>query len=301
MVATTPTLESAPFPLVPENGTRFQPLRARAEADRKRMLDACYEHTRTRDGDLDLATGTLPEREARLRPLFERSVDWEGEVDVDAFYQHLHRVATPDVAVEAGTQWALGVALASESEHYGVQKELENVYKRGLREADRVHLQHVFQEGSHTALLMRACALLGLGNVRFRPPHWSKRAVIDRQVGLPDSIRFPLILLGEMIGTVVLTHLRNSVALFDDDPELAKLLYEILDEVVYDEQLHVYHCACRLGAGGRLLARMLLPAAVATAQREYPVFAALGLDTETFLTRIDQGIQIPPQLAQALP
>jgi hypothetical protein len=96
-----------------------------------------------------------------------------------------------------------GVALASESEHYGVQEELQQVYRAGLHSADRVHLQHVF------------------------------------------------------------------------------------------------HCASRLGGEGRLMARTLLPAAVYTAQREYPVFSALGLDTQTLITRIRQGTHIPAQLAEA--
>ncbi|MGH0028415.1 MAG: hypothetical protein ACQGVC_01380 [Myxococcota bacterium] len=282
-----PAHEPLPEPSAPPE--RFDPFQALGPAARERERRGYLAHLRARDGEIDWEAWTLPRRAERMQRLRETPLEWGGPLDRDAFYQHFHRVGSPEV--DPRTDWLILAALANESERYGVEIETRELKSQG-RDADVVMVYHVLQEDFHTHLLLEACRTAGLPGVTLLDPRRAHRWIIRAMSHLPDSLRYVLIAVGEAIGTAVVKRLRDTVHLFQD-PVVEERLRSILDEILHDERLHVVHCRTRLEGWGLTAARWLLPLGARVAVRTYPQIGRLGLDHRTLLAEIRQGIEVP--------
>lgn len=277
-------------PSIRAGALRFDALGSIRRAERRRLRDACSRHIRARDGEIDLERRVLPDRDRRLAKLLSTPIEWTGRIDTDGFYQFLHRVGTPEV--DPYTLWAAGVAMCSSAERFGVEREIKRVMKRGVARVETSHLQHVLQEYYHSALLDKACRTLGLRDVTIQPPNLMQQAAIRAQVHFPDPVRYPLIFIGELTGTVVLRHLRDMTKIFADEPAVADHLYELLDQILYDERLHTIACRTRIGPIGLRVAKGILPAAIKSILHEFPFFSRLGLNAKALRAEIDRGVRV---------
>ena len=289
LATATSRSEPAPTPEPSAPAERFDPFQPLSPAQRAREMEGYLAHLRAQDGEIDWDAWTLPQRAARMQRLRDEALDWQGPLDRDAFYQHFHRVGSPEVDLR--THWLILAALANESERFGVEIETRELKRKG-RDADPVMVYHVLQEDFHTHLLLEACRTAGLPGVTLLDPRRAHRWIIHAMSHLPDALRYVLIAVGEAIGTAVVKRLRDTVYLFED-PAVEERLRSILDEILDDERLHTVHCRTRLERWGLLAARWLLPLGAWVAVRTYPQIAHLGLDHRSLLAEIRRGIELP--------
>ena len=101
------------------------------------------------------------------------------------------------------------------------------------------------------------------------------------------------LLVGEALGCVVLRRLLDWCHLFADGAGTDEYLRALLENILYDERLHVVHCRARLGAAGVALAAALAPAAAAVVETTWPQIRRLGLDRRAVARGLYEGIEIP--------
>jgi hypothetical protein len=267
------------------------PFRAISTARRHEHLRKYLEHQLQREGHIDWGAWRLPKRDALVQQLCDRSVAWNGTLDRDAFYQLVHGVGAPETDIR--TLWAAFVAMANESERFGVVGETQRLRRLGAS-ADPIKVYHVLQEDSHTALLLEALRAVGLDGVRLLRPRMIYKWLIGPMTYLPDSLRYALVLVGEAIGCVVLKRLQDWTQLFADGSGTDAYLRSLFEAILYDERLHVVHCRARLGPAGLAFAAALAPVSAWVVEATWPQIRRLGLDRAAILQGLREGIEIPP-------
>ena len=269
---------------------RFDPFASLTRAEREREQEAYLAYLRRRDGEIDWEAWALPVRDERTQRASMSETDGRVHVDIDAFYQLFHRAGAP--SADAATKWASLIALANENEFYGVQIEEQMLKKKG-RGVDELMVFHVLQEHFHTRLIAEACRIIGLPRVTPQRPRLLHRLVVGSMGYLTDWLRYPSVLLGEAVATVVFDKLYEHCSLFDDDPIVADRLRAIIREIRHDEILHVLHCRSRLPGPMMAIARALIPVATWVIEKAYPQILTLGMDRRTLADGLRRGIEIP--------
>jgi hypothetical protein len=211
------------------------------------------EHLERRDGAADPDRHLLTRREAVLQGLAATPLRSTRDVDLDVFRRNLARRA-PEPGLDDTMLWLLATAKANQAERYAVGlAEL-----RGLLDLDdpvRVHVS--LQEVYHTRLLADVVALFG-PIVRPGVPAWPERAFIAVLLALPERWQLPLAGAAEMAGCVLFRALRDrGVELTAGEPEVARRVRLLYDQILTDEIGHVGYIALRLGRAGRAIMRAL--------------------------------------------
>ncbi len=273
----------------------LDPFRVLAPAARGGHLAAYEAHLEERDGALDLATRTLARRETYLEELSHKPVLWHGDFDVEAFTALFGGGKGP--APDMRTAWLVTAAEANEGECYGVALELRRFAQRHPdgRGAEVAYLHLLLQEHYHTRLLVELCRTCGL-DVEMQTPGLSQRAVIQLMMWVPESLRWILVLCGEVVGCIVFEILREKSSLFSAQPEVEERLRSLLGEIYHDEILHVAWLRARLHPLAIRCARGIAPLIAAAVMREVPQFHALGCSRREFVERLRRGLKIPPEL-----
>ena len=206
-----------------------------------------------RDGEPDLLRHTLSRREAFLDRLVRDPLRSRLRVDPDAFARNLAR-RRPEPGLDERMLWLLATARANQAERFGVG--LGELY--GLVDpSDPLRVRIGLQEHYHTRFLADVVGIFGLP-VRMYPPAMLARAVIWLLIGIPERWSQPLVGAAEMAGCVVFRLLRDrSGALFADEPDVARRIRLLYDEILADEIGHVGYIASVLGPAGRSMMRRL--------------------------------------------
>lgn len=269
---------------------RFDPFASLTKAEREAEQVAYLAYLRERDGAIDWEGWGLPVRAERTDRQRMNGATSTALVEIDAFYQLFHRAGSPET--DLATKWASLIALANENEYYGVQIE-ERMLKRKGSDADELMVFHVLQEHFHTELIAEACRIIGLPRVTPQRPRLLHRIVVGSMGYLTDWLRYPSVLLGEAVATVVFDQLYRHCGLFDEDPAVAERLREIIAEIRSDEILHTLHCRSRLPAPVMAATRALIPLATWIIEKAYPQIRSLGMDRFTLRDALRRGIEIP--------
>jgi hypothetical protein len=273
----------------------LDPFRVLDAAERRHHLAAYARHLEERDGTLDLGSRRLSRREARLEEFARKPVLWEGGFDAEAFHTHFGRGSGP--APDVRTAWLVTAAEANENEKYGVELELGRFAKRHPdgKGADAAYLHLLLQENYHTRLLEELCRTCGL-DVQLQTPGLAQRTIIHLIMWLPDSLRWILILCGEVVGCIVFEVLRAKSSLFAAQPEVEERVRSLLDEVYHDELLHVAWLRARMHPRAIRAAHRIAPLVAAGVMQEVPQFHVLGCSRRDLSIRLRRGIEIPPEL-----
>lgn len=270
---------------------RFDPFRVLPSEERSRYLEAYADWMEARNGEIDLPKRQLSRREALLGEITREPVSWQGPMNRDAFLARLHGTGMPEI--DARTLWLLAIAKATEGESYGVDLELRRYLSRGVPHDDRTELYLFLEEQYHSRMLKEACRICGL-DLELQRPHWTMRLIIHGVYYLPDAMRWPLALCGEVLGATIFRLLVETCDLFSEEPAVAERLRRLVSEIWRDEVLHVAFLRARVGAAGLRFARSLLPAVSRQLMRDVPQLAELGCDRAELRRRLAQGIELPP-------
>jgi hypothetical protein len=206
-----------------------------------------------RDGEPDFVRHTLSRREAFFARLAAEPLSAATRVDEDAYRRNLRR-RRPEPGLDPRTLWLLATAKANQAERFGVG--LSELYGR-VHVDDPVRVHITLQETYHTRILADVVAMFGLA-VPIQPPALLARALVRTIVAVPEAWHLPLTGSAEMAGCIIFRALRDrGVALFADEPAVARRIGLLYDEILADEIGHVGFIASLLGPRGRALMRGL--------------------------------------------
>lgn len=270
---------------------RFDPFRALSREACERHLAGYLRFLRQLDGDIDLKRRTLSLRERFFENLQRKLVESETALDVPSFHAN---VATPGRGdLDRRTAWLVVAAKANSGECYGVERELAWIDEPNAAPvADELHLRILLQEAYHSRILFEACRTGGV-QVRTPLPHWNQRVLIEIIMRLPDSLRWTLVISGEVVGCAIFEILLRNCDAFASEPEVEERLRSLLLEIWRDEVLHVAYLRARLGRARLAIARSLVPIVARLALLDLPALPALGTSRRAFLEHVGGALAVP--------
>jgi hypothetical protein len=225
-----------------------------------------------RDGTPDFLRRTLSRREAFFDRLARDPVRSRIRIDRETYLRNLAR-RRPERGLDDRMLWLLATAKANQAERFGVG--LAELYGRVTGESDPVQVHVQLQEVYHTRILADVVGIFGLP-VHARPPALVARIIVKLLVTMPEEWGLPLAGCAEMAGCILFRMLRaRGVALFADEPAVARRIRVLYDEILADEIGHVGYIAARLGPAGRGLMRGLYRVLAVRLAGQLPELVAL--------------------------
>ncbi|MFN7147106.1 MAG: hypothetical protein ACK4YP_25275 [Myxococcota bacterium] len=244
-------------------------------ADERRRQQAAYlAHLRRRDGAPDLDAGTLAHREAFFREIDGNPLRYTGEVPRDEFAR---RMATKDVTgASRMALWMSVMASTNEGERYAVGLAIEDrkkLPKATLADDPMTYVE--IEELYHTRILLDALRVLGL-EWEMREPEGAVRAFLWSLIRLPRWMSNPVVLMGEIAGTIIFLRLRETAReLFGTETPEAKRIQALIEEILVDEIGHVAYVRSKMGPVEMAVARVLLTLGGRLLFLQTPAIAAL--------------------------
>jgi hypothetical protein len=228
-----------------------------------------------RDGEVDVESRTLARREQGMQR-FMRPLPRVREMDRELFraqYENFDRKkkTPPEMLL------LIGLVKVNAAETYGVSQSFDKVYRRAIESEDDLELVLLIEETYHTRILLSSAILYGIDVASPYRPHAGLRALIGGINHAPDFISRPLVLAGEILGTLSFIHLLHKAReILGHDPELCDAVEERVSEILVDEIGHVSFNRMCLGAAGLAETRLLLPAVVMGLSSAVPELGMLG-------------------------
>jgi hypothetical protein len=254
---------------VPVQG--MEVFRAQSSTERDATKASYLNFQKERNGSIDFRGRSLSKREAFFHFIDTNPVKWRGEFDRAAFFRYLDE--KPDLSLDPKILWLLLAAKSNIAERYAVDLKLRTKgYENDLPEQI---LYLVLEEHYHTRILLDACRVFGL-EFEMRNPRGLNKAFVNLAVRLPDGAHLPVVLCGEIFGSIAFKILWETADVFSAQPDVMERLRSLSREIMIDELGHVSFARSRLGALGLTIARKMYPHVVDAYLREMPELIALG-------------------------
>jgi hypothetical protein len=223
----------------------------------------------------------LSRREAFFDRVKQAPVFCRADLDRDAFFKYLN--GKPDRTLDPKIAWLLAASKANRAEKYGIELSLE---LDGGKGGHSEFLDHItLQELYHTRILLECCSSVGL-DVEILPPPRMTRMATTLMARLPERLRLPLTLAGEIVGCVFFALLLENADCFDEEPEVRERLRELTRDILLDEIGHVVYCRSGLSNAELAYARRLLPLMQRTLLNDMPEYVQIAGSVEAFNQRV---------------
>jgi hypothetical protein len=249
--------------------------------EKNRLIGDYLSYLRRRDGVGNHATRTLSNREAFFQDLDQKPVRWKGPLDREAFYRNLDR--KPEAGLDPKVVWLLAAAKANIGERFGVETKMAT---RGFNfTGDDPTAYVAFEELYHTRILLDACNIFDL-KFEMREPKGLQRALTSAMARLPTGGALPMVLCGELYGSVCFKVMWETTDLFSEQPEVRERLRTLVREIWVDEIGHVAYARARLGPVRLGMARAMFPIMTRSLMEQLPEFSLLAGGTDKLLERV---------------
>ena len=249
---------------------------AAAPADvRKARLQEYRQYLVERDGDVNLQDRTLSKREGTMKrfetpPATRRALN---EAQFQANYAAFDRRNPPSEEMSL----LLALVKTNAAEAYGVSRSIHKAMQQAIKTQDDIELRILCEEGYHTRILLSSANRYGLEVTEtYRPPS-ALRILIGGIASAPTSLARPLVLAGEILGTLMFIKLLDATRrVLKHDAETRDALEERLVEICTDECGHISYN--RMLSGPAVLAetRLILPLVARALSTVLPEVVALG-------------------------
>jgi len=274
--------ESSAMTAIREVARPNHPLVYLTRAEREGQLDRYLEFLRARDGEPDRARRRLSNREPFFDEIDRAPVLWKGDIGSATFYAYLEK--KPPDGTDRRLLWLLAAAKVNRSERYGIDRQLDITDRSGSDGncwMEFIGLEEVY----HTRILADACRACGLENPKIDPPT-ANRTFIHLITFLPERLRMPLVMAGEIFGCAAFQVMYENTHLFEEQPEVAARLQRLTQEILIDEMGHVAYCRTQLSRFGLFIVRCLLPVIGYLMLHDLPEFAMLAGGRRPFVNRV---------------
>lgn len=229
-----------------------------------------------RDGEVDFSRRTLTRREAKMR-VYEQPLPRLRSLDERAFAAQYERF---DPSRRSSPELLLLLALVkvNAAEAFGVTKTFGRAMKRALTDKDDLESVLLIEETYHTRILLSSACLYGIEvRAAYTPPS-ALRVLIGGIAHTPEGLSRPLVLAGEILGTLLFANLLTTARrVLKDDPELADAMEERIIEVLVDEIGHISFNRMCMGPVGLAQTRMILPVVAKALSGIAPEMQLLGV------------------------
>jgi hypothetical protein len=229
-----------------------------------------------RDGEVDFNRRTLARREARMRA-YEQPLARLRTLDERTFAQQYERFdasrrSTPEMLL------LLALVKVNAAEAFGVSKTFGRAMKRALMDNDDLESLLLIEETYHTRILLSSACLYGIDVKGAYTPPSPLRVLIGGIAHTPESLSRPLVLAGEILGTLLFANLLTGARkVLKDDPELADAIEERIIEVLVDELGHISFNRMCMGPVGLAQTRIILPLVAKSLASIAPEITRLGM------------------------
>lgn len=282
-----------------ESARRMDPFRILDESERQRHLERYAAFMEARDGSVEFASRRLARRDLRLAELRAKATGWSGDLEPASFA----RAFGGDRSIRLGPQaeWLLAAAKAAEGETYGVELELVRFERRGgfgrtWPWSHQDTLLHVLiQEHYHCAILREICEACSL-ELDFVDPGIPNKVLMAVIGSLPGSVRWILVLAGEVVGAELFRILLAQTDLFSSEPDVEGYLRALVREIWIDEVLHLAFYRAILGKRALRAAKMAVPMVARGMFREMPPFLHLPCNPEQLIGVLSHGVSVPAEV-----
>jgi hypothetical protein len=191
----------------------------------------------------------------------------------------------------------LALVKVNAAEAFGVSKTFGKAMKRALTDNDDVESLLLIEETYHTRILLSSASLYGIDVKGAYTPPSALRVLIGGIANTPDGISRPLVLAGEILGTLLFANLLTGARkVLKDDPELADAIEERIIEVLVDEIGHISFNRMCMGPVGLAQTRLILPLvakALGSVAQEIQVLGMMPSDPLVDLPKIADPARLP--------
>lgn len=229
-----------------------------------------------RDGELDIAKRTLSRREANMAR-FDKPLSRIREIDRVRFEAQSARFS-PDRSLSSEELLLLALVRLNSAEAYGVERTVDYARHRAATGPDEIELLVHVEESYHTRILLSSAVLYGMRiDTPFKPSQ-GLRAMILGIAKAPEVVARPLILAGEIVGTLIFLEILHAARdILRHDAELRDAVEERISDVLVDEIGHISFNRMLLGHAGLQRAKLVLPIVAEVVAQTLPALGALGL------------------------
>ena len=232
-------------------------------SQRDDALAAYAAHLARRDGNPDVPTRTLSQREATLLRLAREQRCFAGRIDPECFAAHMRTVPRQRPAtmpaVPADLQFVCTCIRANTYEEYAVNKLLRTVvYTQHDTMQQRTNVIIMLEECYHTRFLLSIAELFALPVLPPAPPPFVVRTLIASLASLPTLLAHPLTLCSEILSLALFVKLLELAgSIFATEPALRQAIAVRLGEVIADELGHISYNRLHLSPAGLAMAQRL--------------------------------------------
>lgn len=228
-----------------------------------------------RDGDLDLAAGTLSKREDMIKkhetpPAVTAAMD-------EALFRQQYESFDKRKRMDPEMLLLLSLVKVNSAEAYGVARNYQTALERSQKEGDESRMRILIEETYHTRILLSSANRYGI-EVRepYRPPS-ALRIMIGSIATMPEVIALPLTLAGELIATLMFQKLIDIVPrVLKHAPEIRDAIVDRVTEICTDEHGHISYNRLHAGPADFAELRMILPLTARIMRSVFPEMVALG-------------------------
>ncbi len=251
--------------------------KALPKAEREQVRRIYIDYLKRRNGRPDFDAHTSEKRDEFFAQLDAQPVlvSEKGKLDQEKFIRN-QRAGKPEKGLDRRTLWAVCAANANLTEDYGVKYGFE---VKPLKDPEYPYSWVQVEENYHTRLLADCVRTLG-ARMELIPPKFGTRVILNVLVQLPFYWSNVLILCAEAIGLVVFKGLQQQAReLFADEPEAAKRIEALFDQIIVDEIGHVRWVHSQMGQFRLSFTKLIIPLIARGFLRDLPdICELLGKD-----------------------
>jgi hypothetical protein len=251
------------------------------DAERERSLNAYIGFLNARNGTLDMATGTLPNREASLTAMNASPVRYEGRVSQADFDRLLAHWNPSDAALTPELLVLIVLCRMNDGEAYGVRvvKEAQRRRNEGVNDLrTKVIAFAQKEEEYHTRILKGSAHHFGITVSAEYKPTMALKVLIHALARAPKPFFHPILYGSEVAGVFLFNWALNRIREMIKEPALREVLEARMMEILVDELGHVAFNRLVLSERSRGIGQFLAGQTIKGMTWITPELAALGFD-----------------------
>jgi hypothetical protein len=251
------------------------------DAQRERSLGAYIGHLNERNGLLDAATGTLPNREKSLSAMNASEVRFPGKIAQADFDRLLAKWNPSDPALTPEMLVLICLCRMNDGEAYGVRivKAAQAKRNAGVNDLRTKVISFAQEEEEyHTRILKGAAHHFDIRVTAEYKPSIALKVLIHALARAPKPFFHPLLYGSEVSGVFLFNWTLNRVREMVKEPALREVLEARLMEILVDELGHVAFNRLVLSERSRGIGQFLAGQTIKGMTWITPELATLGFD-----------------------
>ncbi len=271
------------------------------DQQREQSLSAYIAYLNERNGLLDPATGTLPNREASLSAMNASPVRYEGRLSQADFDRLLTKWDPSDSALTPEMLLLVVLCRMNDGEAYGVRvvKAAQEQRNRGVNDLRTKVISFAQEEEEyHTRILKGAAHHFALDVKGEYKPSLALKGLIHAMARAPKPLFHPILYGSEVAGVFLFNWMLGRIREMVTEPALREALEQRMMEILVDEMGHVAFNRLVLSERARGIGKFLAGQTIKGMTWITPELSAIGFNTQAQAAFADFDIDQLPEEAR---